>query len=75
MSKKELIEEAIASLRHLDEQSLIRVNKLLRNILNNDEDSILSLNASLIAAQSGALDFLNDEPDLYSDADALTQLR
>ncbi len=73
MTRKQIIDNTLSLLNALDEVQLKEVNDFAHFIYCRYEDRILTKGIEKLSGQS--LDFLENEPDIYSEEDLKEQYR
>lgn len=69
MTRKAIIERTIQTINQLPDDKVQEVSDFAEFMIQRLEDAQLVQGIQKLAAQGPAFDFLNDEEDLYSEAD------
>lgn len=69
MTRQAIIEHTLKVLHQLPEEKAAQISDFADFILKQYEEQLLTHGIAHLTANSKAFEFLNDEPDLYSEAD------
>lgn len=69
MTKQAIIERTIQAINQLPEEKAIEISDFAEFTAMRYEEHIFTKGVQQLSANSNALDFLNDEEDLYTEAD------
>lgn len=69
MTRQIIIENTVKVIHQLPEEKAKQISEFADFVLKQYEEQLLTKGIAHLTANSEAFDFLNDEPDLYSEAD------
>jgi hypothetical protein len=69
MTKQAIIERTIQAINQLPEEKAIEISDFAEFTARRYEEHIFTKGIQQLTANSNAFDFLNDEEDLYTEAD------
>lgn len=69
MTRQAIIERTLRAINQLPEEKAEEISTFAEFVMKQYEEHQLTQGIQKISAQSAAFDFLNDEEDLYTEAD------
>jgi hypothetical protein len=69
MTRKAIIEKTIKAINQLPEDKALEISEFAEFVMKQYEEHQLTTGIQKLSTQSSTFDFLNDEEDIYTEAD------